>query len=219
MYLGWPEHEAAYTHQRQFMLGSQLLVAPVGSPGDPATKEVWFPPGRWTDIFTRARYRGPGVRRLSVPLDRMPVFARSGAVVPLQDYRQKDTTPPGRLVIEGWPGRRGAFTLYEDAGDGLGFRRGQRAKTRFSQRRKRRRTVVRIGRAKGAYPGRPRRRRYELRLIGSGKPVRVTLRGRRIRRVAAGSARGWWYDAAERTVVIRTGRLRTKRVARFVVRR
>jgi alpha-glucosidase (family GH31 glycosyl hydrolase) len=210
MYLGWPGYDDAYSHSHQYMLGPHLLVAPVGSPGDPATKEVWFPPGRWTDIFTGARYSGPAVRTLQVPLDRMPVFARAGAIVPRQDYRPEgDRLPPTRLIVDAYPGRRGAFTLYEDAGDGLAYERGCYAQTRISQRRRRASVVVTIGRARGSYSGRPRRRAYELRVIGARRP-RLARLGRR--RVA------WHYLAASRTVIVTTPRLRTGRSARLVLR-
>jgi hypothetical protein len=211
MYLGWPRSNDAYTHSHQYMLGPHLLVAPVGTPGDPATKEVWFPPGRWTDIFTGRRYRGPSVRTLSVPLERMPVFARAGAILPRQDYRPAgDQLPPASLIVEAYPGRRGAFTLYEDEGDGLSYKRRRSARTRLSQRRRGRTVVLTIGRARGRYAGKARRRSYELRILGARRPRSVRLGRRRLR---------FSYDASTRTVVVRTGRLRTARRARIVVRR
>jgi alpha-glucosidase (family GH31 glycosyl hydrolase) len=208
MYIGWPRHGDAYSHSHQYMLGPHLLVAPVGTPGDPATKEVWFPPGRWTDVFTGRRYSGPAVRRLSVPLERMPVFARSGAVLTRQEYSaQGNRRARGRLIVEAYPGRKGAFTLYEDEGDGLAYRRGRHARTRISQRRRRRAVTLTIGRARGAFPGRPRRRAYELRILSVRRPRSVRLGRRRVR---------WSY--AEGTVVVRTGRLRTRRTARLTLR-
>ena len=216
-YLLWPEHDDAYSADHQYMLGSQLLVAPVGSPGDPATKDVWFPPGRWVDFFTGQVHRGPRVRRLSVPLERMPVFARAGAVIPLQQYRPTDTTPPDSLVVEAFPGRRGAFTLYEDEGDGPVSHRGRFARTRIAQRRDRRGTVVTIGAARGTYAGRPVERSYELRVRGTARPRRVTLSGRRLPRAAPGAELGWWYVTSRRTVVVNTGRLSTDSSARVVM--
>jgi hypothetical protein len=159
------------------------------------------------------------VRKLTVPLARMPVFARDGTVLPLQDYRAEgDATPPTRLIVETFPGRRGAFTLYEDEGDGLAYRRGRFARTRISQRRRRGTAVVVIGRARGTYAGRPRRRSYELRIFGALRPRAVIGRARRLRHTAPGAARGWWYDSALGAVVVRTARLSTARAARVVVR-
>jgi len=177
MYLGWPREDAAYTHDHQYMLGRDLLVAPVGTPGDPATKEVWFPPGSWTDVFTGETHRGPGVEQLSVPLDRMPVFARAGAVVPSQEPRPAgNESPPNRLVIDAYPGRRGAFTLYEDAGDGLAYERGRFARTRIKQRRVGSSVTVKVAAADGGYRGMPRKRVYEVRVHEGGAAAAEVVR-------------------------------------------
>ncbi|MGI8460634.1 MAG: TIM-barrel domain-containing protein [Solirubrobacterales bacterium] len=179
-YLRWPRFDEAYEFDRQYLFGSQLLVAPVGVAGDPATKEVWFPPGRWTDVFTGERHRGPAVEELLVPLERMPVFARPGAIVPRQAYRPEgNVESPELLVVDAYPGRRGAFTVYEDEGDGLGHERGRFARTRISQRRSGDSVAIKIGRVRGDYPGRPSRRAYELRIYdGGSEPAEVVRTGR-----------------------------------------
>jgi alpha-glucosidase (family GH31 glycosyl hydrolase) len=196
MYLGWPGREEAYRFPHQYTLGRDLLVAPVGTPGDPAVKEVWFPPGTWTDIFTGARHRGPAAKRLAVPLDRMPVFARAGAVLPLQGYRPEgNERPASRLIVEAYPGRRGSATLYEDEGDGLAYRSGRSARTRLAQRRTAKQVSVSLGRARGRYRGAPRCRRFEVRVHGVRRP----------RAVSFGRLR---YERARRTATVTTGCLR-----------
>jgi alpha-glucosidase (family GH31 glycosyl hydrolase) len=209
MFLQWPASEDAYRFDRQFMLGRDLLVAPVGTSGNPATKDVWFPPGAWTDIFTGQRIHGPAVRKLSVPLDRMPVFAREGAIVPMQGYRpQGDVTPPARLTLEAYAGARGSFTLYEDQGDGLAYKTGRSARTRFSQARAGRTVTVTIGAARGSFTGMPKARTYELRVHGvRRKPRSVTLGAKRLR---------FTYDAATKTVTTTTPSLSTARAASVV---
>jgi alpha-glucosidase (family GH31 glycosyl hydrolase) len=211
MYLRWPKHDDAYRHDRQYMLGDGLLVAPVGTPGDPATKTVWFPPGEWVDFFTGERHRGPAVKELSVPLGRMPVFARAGAVVPTQPYRFNEAAGPAdRLILTAWAGADGAFRLYEDAGDGLQYRRGARAFTRVAHDdRGARGTVVSIGRARGSFPGRRARRAWELRLVGVDRPRSVRVGGR--------TSRSWGYSSHSRTFTVRIPALSTARTARVVV--
>jgi len=142
----------------------------------------------------------------------MPVFVRTGAVVPTQDYRPHETERvPDPLVLTAWAGRDGGFRLYEDAGDGLAYRRKSFSFTRIlHDDRGKRGSVVTIGRARGRYRGRPAKRRYELRLVGVKRPRRVTVAGRQLKR--------WSYVRATRTVVLRTGRLLTARRTTIRVR-
>jgi hypothetical protein len=210
MYLRWPEQENAYRHDRQYMLGDDLLVAPVGAPGDPATKTVWLPPGDWVDFFTGQRRRGPRVAKLAVPLGRMPVFARAGAVLPSQRYApHQPKRPPDPLVVTAWAGSDGAFRLYEDAGDGLAYRKRRFAFTRIvHDDRGAHRSVVTIGRAVGRFRRMRASRRWVVRLVGVARPSRATVDGR------PATVR---YDAARRTAIVRTGRLSTTRPVRVVV--
>jgi alpha-glucosidase (family GH31 glycosyl hydrolase) len=121
LWLTWPKAAAAYEHPSQYTLGRDLLVAPVSEPGDPAPVAVWFPPGVWVDWFTGERHRGPATETLQVPLARMAVFARAGAVIPVQGALR---------AFEG----KGTGRLYEDAGTGFAYRRGAFTRTRFVQR-------------------------------------------------------------------------------------
>jgi glycosyl hydrolase family 31/uncharacterized protein DUF5110 len=210
MYLRWPRMDGAYRHDRQYMLGDSLLVAPVGAPGDPARKTVWLPPGDWVDLFTGQRHRGPRVVSLSVPLERMPVFARAGAVVPSQRYGpHQPSRPPDPLVVTTWTGADGAFRLYEDKGDGLGYERRAFAFTRIvHDDRGKAGTVVTIGRSRGRFEGKRRVRRYELRLVGAPRPRTVTVNGHSVT---------WRYLTSSRTAVVDTGPLSTGRPVRIVI--
>jgi hypothetical protein len=207
MYLRWPKSADAYAHDRQYMLGDELLVAPVAAPGEAATKRVWFPPGEWVDFFTGERHTGPVVKELSVSLSRMPVFARAGAVVPTQPYRPNEAAAAGPTILTAWAGADGSFRLYEDSGDGLGHRRGEHAFTRVAHDdRGPAGTRVVIGAARGHYAGRARRRAWELRMVGVERPRAVRVGGR--------AHAGWTYDEASRTVTIRTPRVATSRPIR-----
>jgi hypothetical protein len=212
MYLRWPEHGQAYRHPGQFMLGEDLLIAPVATPGSRPSKRVWFPPGTWVDMFTGRRHTGPAVRTLRVPLGRAPVFKRAGSVLPRQPFAPAGLLrTPRELVVDVTAGRAGRFVLYDDAGDGLAHERGRYSRTAFRHRRGGGQVTLRIGGARGDYRGLPKSRRYELRFEGVTGAKAVTIGGDRLRRVTPGSSRGWWYDARRRTVVVRTGGLPTGR--------
>lgn len=169
LYLHWPRQENAYEHPSEYALGRDVLVAPVTSPGDPAEVEFWFPPGVWYDWFTGERHTGPALEKLTVPLERMPVFVRAGAIIPLEGS-----------VLRVFPGT-GRTTIYDDAGNNLDYLRGEYGLTRIAQRRGR----LTIGALKGRFDGRPRTRSWQVRVgdrvIKTGarstsKPVVVALR-------------------------------------------
>jgi alpha-glucosidase (family GH31 glycosyl hydrolase) len=159
LYLQWPRQAAAYEHPSEYVLGRDVLVAPVTDPGDPGEVEVWFPPGTWVDWFTGERHRGPRVEKLSVPLERMPVFVRAGGIMPMQPEVPTTAvgTPP-KLILTVFRGS-GRTTLYDDAGDGLDRRH---ATTSIRQTRGK----LVIGAMRGRYQGRPARRAWEIRIGG-----------------------------------------------------
>ena len=196
LYLSWPRQDHAYEHPSEYTLGHDVLVAPVTAPGDPAEAEVWFPPGTWVDWFTGERHRGGAVEKLSVPLERMPVFVRAGGVVPLQpEVATTAVSPPRALILTAFAGN-GKTTLFDDAGDGLD------ARSATTAIRQRGRTLT-IGAMRGRFAGRPPRRSWEVRWVGVRKPARVTIDGRRTRRFA--------YDAAKRTLTVTTAPRSTRR--------
>ncbi len=209
MYLGWPQQRNAYRFDRQYMLGDELLVAPVAKPGDPARKKVWFPPGRWTDIFTGSVYSGSRSRLLSVPLDRMPVFARAGGVVVRQPYGDFERPGAnGSLLVDVYAGDDGGFELYEDEGKGFGYEAGEFARTRIRWREKGAGGTLEIGPARGGYPGDIAKRSYEVTITGVERPGSVTIGNRATRPVS-----GWDYDASRRMLRLELGALSTRRPA------
>lgn len=67
----------------QFMLGDDLLAVPVFDDGDgPVRRRFFVPDGAWTDLLTDEQLHGPHWITLDVPLERMPILAREGSVIP-----------------------------------------------------------------------------------------------------------------------------------------
>jgi alpha-D-xyloside xylohydrolase len=60
------------------------------------------------------------------PISRIPVFARAGSIVPLgpvKPYADAPSSQPIELRI--YPGANGEFALYDDAGEGFGYEKGE----------------------------------------------------------------------------------------------
>ena len=136
MYYAYPKRSAAYDMKNQFMFGSELMVAPITQPSNPhthhGTTEVWFPEGDWFDFFSGLHYTSNYGRTMKITrsLDDYPVFAKAGAIVPMQDSH--DLKAGNDLNIIVFPGSDNSFTLYEDAGEGDDFESGSYTQTKMT---------------------------------------------------------------------------------------
>jgi hypothetical protein len=150
---------------------------------------------------------------LSVPLSRMPVFVRAGAIIPEQSPSTTSSpTPSERMVLKVFSGSSGKLSLYADRGTGLGYTKGQYAATPITD------TVgssgkggaittnrVTVGSARGHYPGEPTAVGYRIEMVDLTQPSQVTLNGDRLAQLTSGSdAPGWYYQEAGATVVVNT---------------
>jgi alpha-glucosidase (family GH31 glycosyl hydrolase) len=94
--LAYPQDVRATAREDEYLLGSDLLVAPVLQP-DERERTVYLPPGRWIDWWRSIaldkkgapRARSPRVLAggrdvtLPAPLNQLPLLVREGAVIPL----------------------------------------------------------------------------------------------------------------------------------------
>lgn len=98
----------------QFMLGSQLMVAPILEAGA-AARSVYLPPDLWYDYWTGEKISGGEDILVDAPIDRIPVFVRAGAIIPhgeVGDYSGAE----GRnaVTLACWPSADGTLDWYED---------------------------------------------------------------------------------------------------------
>jgi alpha-glucosidase (family GH31 glycosyl hydrolase) len=201
LYLDYPDQPAAYANPGEYLYGPNVLVAPATTPGNVSTESVWFPPGQWTDWFTGATFTGPSEQTLTVPLDRMPVFVKAGGIIPEQVAQEHvGARPDAPTILRVYPGAPGRFSLYQDAGAGNGYERGQDSHTLLATWSSRggRVTNVAIGPAVGRYPGQAATRSFSVQIERLTRPFAVLINGRRV------PSDGWRYDAATRTVIVRT---------------
>jgi alpha-glucosidase (family GH31 glycosyl hydrolase) len=83
LFVDWPHDAAVWDWAGEFLLGDDLLVHPVTSPGA-TTWDTYLPAGDWVDVRTgekavgRALGEGVVVTR-DVPRDVVPVYARASA--------------------------------------------------------------------------------------------------------------------------------------------
>jgi alpha-glucosidase len=88
LWFEYPADQRTYLNEDQYLVGRDLLVAPVVTEG--ATKRrVYFPRGdSWVDWWTGKLYQGGTDAEVEAPLERLPLFARAGAAIPTQPVVQ-----------------------------------------------------------------------------------------------------------------------------------
>jgi alpha-glucosidase len=129
LFYEFPDDEGGAAIEDQLMLGPSLLVAPVVARGA-HERELYLPPGGWYAWHDGAFYRGP--RRLTVPapLERIPLFARAGSVIPTQSAVDHAAQLPAEpRVYEVFPGRDVQALFVEDDGETIAYRDGRIAAT------------------------------------------------------------------------------------------
>lgn len=188
LYLDYGRGENAYHNAQEYLLGDNILVAPIVTagvgPGRVATQTVWFPAGTWYNQFTGERYAGGTDALVAADINEFPLYVRGGVPLPMQPYQPRmGTAPLNTLRVRCYPGAdglTGRSTLYEDDGVTTAYERGQSATTPLSYSRHGSVMTVTVGAARGYYAGQPARRTLVIELPDTARATEATLNGRRL---------------------------------------
>ena len=83
LFLEFPEDPTCYDVEDQYLFGPDLLVAPILEAGA-RSRTVYLPTGpTWTDAWTGAAHDGGQTIVVDAPLERIPLFLRDGAHLPI----------------------------------------------------------------------------------------------------------------------------------------
>jgi alpha-D-xyloside xylohydrolase len=111
-----PEDRAARDADGQYLIGTDLLAAPVTAAD--GEHDVYLPAGAWIDYGTRTRYDGGRWHRLTRPPEQAPLFVRHGALLPVDPGAPVSAAAdPDGLALEVWGGSGGTTTVHEDRGE------------------------------------------------------------------------------------------------------
>lgn len=136
LFLEYPNDENVYSIDDQFILGKDLLIAPVIKKG--ATKRtVYLPGGTWIDYNNPQKvYSGEQTIDYPVSLKTIPMFIKSGAIIPkmpiMQYIGQMEHAP---VIFEIFPSEKStSFELYEDDGVTNNYKNEVFSKTRIESK-------------------------------------------------------------------------------------
>jgi alpha-glucosidase len=82
LFLNYPDKAETYALQDQYLLGDDLLVAPVLEPGQ-TQRTLYLPAGHWRFYWTGEVHEGGRRVTVPAPLHEIPLFVREGADVGL----------------------------------------------------------------------------------------------------------------------------------------
>ncbi|MHC4622609.1 MAG: glycoside hydrolase family 31 protein [Planctomycetota bacterium] len=106
-----------YDKDFHFMLGRQILVAPVMQKTD--RWSVYLPKGDWIHYWTGKEYAGEQTVTVDAPLygrDGLPMFVKAGAIIPMMpDMSYIYQRPPDPITLDVYPHRSQAsrFVMYD----------------------------------------------------------------------------------------------------------
>ncbi len=209
MYLQWPERPEAYAVPGLYMFGEDMLVAPVTDSITAADRRsgrrIWIPPGSWYEWCSGTTLTGPAILERRFALEEIPVYVRSGAIIPMQKSGMRaGEDAGGELVLSIVPGDSGRALVYEDGGNSTAYGNDACRWTAVGYGREGGRTTIRIEPVKGGFPGAHEERSYVIRLEGEWPPEEVRCNGRILGRGGKDGEGGWDYDGDRAAVVITT---------------
>ena len=150
----------------QFLFGPSLLVNPVYEPSA-TTRHLYLPIGSWYNFWTGDSLAGGRFVDAAAPLREMPIFVKSGTILPLGPaVLYAGRTPGDPIELRIYRGADADFTLYEDDGETYGYEKGAYATIPIhwddSQ------GTVSIGARRGTFPGLEARLVFRVVLVRPG---------------------------------------------------
>jgi alpha-D-xyloside xylohydrolase len=158
----------------QYMFGSSLLVNPV-SQYQQKTRDVYLPKGQgWFDFYTGEYFEGGQTIAANAPYERMPVFVKEGAIIPIGpalQYTSEKTADPITLYVYG--GKDADFKLYEDDGLSYDYEKGAFSTIDISYNQAKK--ILTIGNRNGQYKNMPTNRVFKIVFIDTTHKVALVF--------------------------------------------
>lgn len=109
--------------------------------------EIYLPQGKWIDVFDGSIYGGENYVRKNYSLRRMPLFVRSGALIPLAyDARNTKEQKWDKMIFDYYPDKESSDFgfIYEDDGETTAYKSGAYKITRYKAEYDKREGAYRI---------------------------------------------------------------------------
>ncbi|MBC7913489.1 MAG: glycoside hydrolase family 31 protein [Pyrinomonadaceae bacterium] len=206
--LDYQNDKNVYDIGDQYLFGNNLMVAPVTTKGA-QTRTVYLPEGDWYDYWTSKKYSGKQYVHVVTPIDTIPLFAKAGAIIPMQPEMKYDGEKPvNEITLDIFPGANSSFNIYEDDGLSTDYQKGKFALTGITTSLASRVMKVNISKTSGSYNVLTVRTYLtKIRWDKSEMPSKITENGKpslATKSLMTLAKSEWFYDAAQKAVFIKT---------------
>ena len=129
------DQEDKHTHYRndEFIFGEKILVCPILEPNAKG-RRMYIPRGEWYNFWTNELVEGGDEIWVDADLDSMPVFVKTGAIIPkypIQQYVGEKEIEELKLDVYYKLGKEES-EVYEDAHDGYDYKKGRYSRRTFN---------------------------------------------------------------------------------------
>lgn len=129
MVFNYPDDVNTYKIDDQYFFGDQMLICPVTTKGA-KSRTLYLPEGTWIDYWTGEKFEGKRNILTLTPMTKLPIFIKSGAIIPMQpDMQYFGEKPIDPVTLDIYPAENSAYQLYEDDGKSLNYQKGEFALT------------------------------------------------------------------------------------------
>ncbi|MEP6535215.1 MAG: TIM-barrel domain-containing protein, partial [Bryobacteraceae bacterium] len=228
LFLNDPNDIEVYNHlDDQFFVGADFLVAPIiaqhetAAPPSPPVRNVYLPAGSdwyaFKDNMMPLDAPAPGGTTVtnwfaplesSNPLFLMPLYVRSGAIIPMRELEQfVGQLSPNPVTFNVYPGPDRSTELYQDDGISNDFQTGVFRTTVVSHQGINQGQRVRVLRTHDNYA--PPEHFYFVSFLGTNPPASVSAAGAPLpdvftpQALAAASANSYYYNASIKTTFLK----------------
>ncbi|PAE21116.1 alpha-glucosidase [Bacillus sp. 7504-2] len=124
--LEYPNDQHTVNLSDQFMIGSNLIVAPILTP-DTFHRVVYLPEGTWVNYWTDERLSGGNHYLVEADLETLPLFVKEGSIITHGTVKGSTKQDETLLKIHLYPSKEGkaSFTYYEDDGKSFAYEHGE----------------------------------------------------------------------------------------------
>lgn len=185
----------------EFMVGKDLLAAPILKPGL-TQRLVYLPEGIWYDYWTGKELKGGTTIRAEAPLETVPLYVRGGTILPMgpeMNYVGEKTGGPLTFAVYADSKGNAQSTLYEDDGVSPAYAKGAFRRTAVSYQATAKGAEIDLDAPTGPFQTSPRTLAFSVHAVL--KTARVKLDGKALAAIQSGqTGAGWWKSPDAITV-------------------